>query len=46
LVNVKDTAVLAANEAAFIVMRPADLFKVTAVDLSVNWVTEPWAAVE
>jgi hypothetical protein len=41
-VNVAFVAV--AKDALFIVMRPIDLFSVTAVDLSVSWVTEPWAA--
>jgi len=36
LFKVNDTVVTVASEAAFIVMRPEDLFKVTAVDLSVN----------
>ena len=45
LFNVNDTATPAANAAPFIVMRPADLFSVTAVDLLVNCVTVPWAAV-
>jgi hypothetical protein len=36
--------VAVANDALFIVMRPALLFSVTAVDLLVNCVTAPWAA--
>jgi len=41
LVSVKETLVVAANAALFIVIRPADLFKVTPVDLLVNCVTAP-----
>ena len=44
LVNVNVTLVTVANDAAFIVIWPAEVFKVTAVDLLVAWVTVPWAA--
>ena len=36
LLSVNETVVTVANEALLIVIRPADLFSVTAVDLSVN----------
>ena len=44
-VNVKVTAVLAASDAAFMVMRPMERFSVTPVLLSVACVTVPCAAV-
>ena len=44
LFNVNVALVAVANEALFIVMRPADVFSVTAVDLLVACVTVPCAA--
>ena len=44
LLNVNDTLVVAPRLAAFSVMRPADLFSVTAVDLLVACVTVPCAS--
>jgi hypothetical protein len=41
LLSVNDTAVFPANATLAIVIRPADLFSVTAVLLSVSWVTAP-----
>src|SRR5512137_2201794 len=43
LFKVNVALVAVAKDALFIVIRPIDLFKVTAVDLLVNWVTVPWA---
>ena len=40
-VKMNETAAPAANAASCMVMRPADLFKVTPVDLLVIWVTVP-----
>ena len=44
--NINETAVAPASAASFIVIRPADLFNVTPVDLLVACVTVPWAAAE
>jgi hypothetical protein len=44
LANVKFTLVVAPKAALFIVITPADLFKVTPVDLLVACVTAPCAA--
>ena len=41
LVNVKVTLVALAKDALFIVIWPADLLRVTPVDLLVAWVTVP-----
>lgn len=45
LFSVNVTLVALASDALFIVIRPADVFNVTAVDLSVACVTAPCAAV-